>query len=105
MKKLRSMHGLKVWVLARLFLTVCLFLGWSHSVLAQVSSASIVGRIEDSSGAGVPGATMTVTSLETGVARSVTAEGDGSYRVLSLAVGRYEVKAEKAGFKVEVQSG
>ncbi len=48
---------------------------------------------------------ISVTSLETGVVRTVTAEGDGSYRVLSLPVGRYEVKAEKAGFKAEIQSG
>jgi hypothetical protein len=94
-----------MWVLMRLFLAACLLLGWSHFALAQVSSASIVGRVEDSSGAGVPGAMVSITSLETGVARSVTADAEGGYRVLSLSVGRYDVKAEKAGFKVEIQSG
>ncbi len=73
--------------------------------LAQVSSASLTGRIEDSSGAEVPGAMVSVTNLETGVVRSVATEADGSYRVLSLAVGRYEVKAEKTGFKAAVQTG
>ena len=76
---------------------VLLALAWGNCVLAQVSSTSIVGRIEDASGAGIPAAIVSVTSLETGVVRSVTTEGDGSYRVLWLPVGRYEVKAEKSG--------
>jgi len=40
----------------------------SESALAQVS-ASISGKIEDQSGAVIGGATVTVTSLETGMAR------------------------------------
>ena len=88
-----------------LLLVVLLLLVCGNFTLAQVSSGSLTGRIEDASGAGVPGAMVSVTSLETGVVRSVTTESDGSYRALSLPVGRYEVKAEKAGFKAEVQSG
>src|ERR1035437_9440361 len=49
----------------------------SHFALAQ-TSASISGRIEDVSGAGIPGATVTVTSVETGAARSVTADETGN---------------------------
>jgi hypothetical protein len=88
-----------------LLLVVLLLLACVSPAMAQVSSASLTGRIEDASGAEVPGAMVSVTSLETGVVRSVTSEADGSYRVLSLPVGRYEVKAEKAGFKAEIQSG
>ena len=91
--------------LSGIFLVVLLLMTWSNSAVAQVSLSSITGRVEDASGAEVPGAMISVTSLETGVVRTVTAEGDGSYRVLSLPVGRYEIKAEKAGFKAEIQSG
>ncbi len=76
----------------------------SESVSGQVS-ASIVGRVEDASGAGVPEAMVSVISTETGVLRQVSADSEGNYRVLSLSVGRYEVKAEKTGFKASLQSG
>jgi len=48
---------------------------------------------------------ISARNLETGAVRTVTAEADGSYRILSLPVGRYELKAEKAGFKAEIKSG
>src|SRR5580700_2715403 len=93
-----------VWGLIRLFSVALLLLTMSHSALAQVT-ASITGRVDDASGAGVPDAQVTVTSLETATARTATTDAQGGYRVPSLQIGRYEVKAEKAGFKVAVQSG
>ena len=71
---------------------------------AQVTG-SITGTIMDSSGAGIPRASVTVTELDTGLVRSLTTDERGSYRVLSLPVGRYEVKAEQAGFKTAVRTG
>src|SRR5712692_8733967 len=68
---------------------------------AQVAS-SIVGRVEDASGAGVGGAMITVKSLETGATRVVTTDDVGNFRVLSLALGPQEVKAEKTGLKAVV---
>lgn len=76
----------------------------SDSAMAQ-SSASISGRVTDSSGAVIAGTGVTLTSLETGQARSVTTDESGFYRVLSLAVGKYEVKAEKPGFQTTVRTG
>ena len=74
------------------------------AVWAQVT-ASVSGRVEDASGAAVPGASVTVTNLETGATRAAAADAAGAYRVLSLPVGRYEVKAEAAGFKAALQTG
>jgi hypothetical protein len=68
-------------------------------------SASISGKVEDASGAGIMGAAVTVRSLETGAARTVTSGADGSYRVLSVPVGAQELKAEKTGFKSAVRTG
>ncbi len=81
-----------------------LCLAGSGSALAQVA-ASISGRTEDPSGAAIPAAIVTATSLETGAARAVTTDEAGNYRVLSLPVGQYKVRAEKAGFKAVVQAG
>ncbi len=71
---------------------------------AQVT-ASISGRVEDSTGQGVGDATVTVKSLETGATRTVTTGVTGEYIVVALPLGRQEVKVEKAGFKAAIRSG
>jgi hypothetical protein len=71
---------------------------------AQVT-ASITGRVEDATGAGIGGATITVKNLETGATRVVTTSDSGNFRVLSLPLGRQEVKVEKTGFKEAVRTG
>lgn len=71
---------------------------------AQVT-ASISGRVEDASGAAVPDAAVTVTSAETGATRTVKTDSSGTYKVLSLPVGQYEIRAEMTGFKVAVRTG
>jgi hypothetical protein len=71
---------------------------------AQVG-AEISGRVEDASGSGLGGAAVTVKSVETGVTRSVTTDDTGNFRVLGLAVGPQEIRAEKKGFKSTVRTG
>jgi len=73
-------------------------------LFAQVG-ASISGRVEDGSGAGVGDATVTVKSLETGASRAVTTTAEGYFRVLSLPLGQQEVRIEKLSFKPVVRSG
>src|SRR5262249_16933170 len=46
-----------------------------------------------------------VTNEETGVTRNVTSDAEGSYQVLQIPIGRYDVKAEKMGFRTAVQTG
>ncbi len=87
-----------------LLLMTLLFVASSQLASAQVA-ASITGKIEDPSGGAIPGAAVIATSLETGATRTATADEGGNYRVLSLPVGRYEVKVEKEGFKSQVQTG
>ena len=57
--------------LSLLFAAMALFSG---AVSAQVVSAAISGKVEDPSGAGVSGATVTVKSLETGATRVARSE-------------------------------
>ena len=56
------------------------------------------GRVLDPSGAVVPGAKVTVKSLETDASRTVTTDGSGDYTALGLPLGRQEVTAESPGF-------
>ena len=72
--------------------------------LAQVT-ASIVGTVQDTTGAVVPAATVAVRNVETGAMRTVTTDDRGYYRALSLPVGRFELTAEKEGFKTQIRQG
>ena len=71
---------------------------------AQVT-ASVSGTVEDASGSAVGGATITVTSLETGGRRQTVTDASGSYSVSALPLGRTEVRAEKVGFKPVERTG
>jgi carboxypeptidase family protein len=83
---------------------VLLLLYFSGTGRGQVT-ASVSGRVEDATGGVVPGAMVTVASLETGGTRTATTGAAGTYRVLSLPVGSYEVRAQAAGFKAVLQTG
>ena len=67
--------------------------------------SGISGAVQDSSGATVPGAAVTVTNQETGLRRTIQTDERGRYRVPSLPVGRYEIRAEKEGFRTAVRTG
>src|SRR2546427_11538819 len=86
-------------------LAVLLWISFAVGTIHAQVTATVSGRVEASSGAAVPGASVTVTSLETWAGRTATTNETGTYRVLSLPVGRYEVKAELAGFKSALQTG
>src|SRR5499425_2783121 len=98
---MRSEGRVLAHALASVFFCICFATG---TIRAQVT-ASVSGRVEDSTGATIPGASVTVTSLETGAGRTATTNETGAYRVLSLPVGRYEVRAELSGFKAARQTG
>ena len=87
-----------------LFVIVTAVFTVPRPVRAQVS-ASIVGNVTDATGAAVKGASITVSSEETGATRNVTTDDAGNFRVLSLPLGPQEVKAEKPGFKSIVRKG
>ena len=72
---------------------------------AQTFRGTILGTVTDSSGAAVPGATVTIKNLGTGLVRTVTTSDDGSYTVPELPIGSYSVTAEKSGFKLGVVTG
>ncbi len=78
---------------------VCL-LTLSLSLLqAQVSSGSIAGQVADPSGAGVPGAAVTLVNQGTGVERAVKTNESGSYVFPTVPAGVYTIRAEMQGFR------
>jgi hypothetical protein len=68
-------------------------------------TASISGTVTDSSGAVVPGATVTATNVDTSITTTQTSNGQGFYSFQSLALGTYTIDVQKAGFKAYRQTG
>jgi len=66
---------------------------------AQTGAASLTGLVKDSSGAVVPGATVTATNQATNVDYTGVSNDAGNYTISSMPVGTYVVKAELARFK------
>jgi len=83
---------------------VLIALGTCLSV-AQTSTATILGTVKDTSGALVPGVSITVKHTESGLTRSVVSGERGGYNVPLLPVGAYEITTTMPGFKQQVRSG
>ena len=65
---------------------------------AQVLYGTVVGNVQDPSGAVVAGATVTVTSKETGQVREAVTSEAGDYSIPNLLPGIYDVKVTRQGF-------
>ena len=82
----------------------CLFVFLGVLAYAQVG-ATISGTVTDPSGATVSSAAITATNTETGLAREVVTDSTGHYRIVSVPLGVYEVRAAKQGFTTQVHQG
>ena len=84
-----------VWIV--IVLAACAAM--SNGTRAQALKATILGVATDSSGAAIPGATISVKNMGTGIVRTTASDDQGRYNVPDLDIGTYEVDVEKAGFK------
>jgi hypothetical protein len=66
---------------------------------AQAVTGTILGTVKDSTGAVVPGASVTVVNTGTGYSRTVVSDTHGEYAAPSIPTGTYTVSAEITGFK------
>jgi Carboxypeptidase regulatory-like domain len=66
--------------------------------------ASISGIVRDASGAGIAASSVHIKNLETGTERDVQTDEAGRFHAPSLPVGRYDVAADKPGFRTERRS-
>jgi uncharacterized surface anchored protein len=91
--------------LSRRLLQVPLVLALASSVYAQLDTATITGRVSDSTGATIANAQVKVIQKETNFQFAAVTNSEGIYRVQSLQPGTYQVTLEAAGFKRLVQDG
>ncbi len=78
---------------------------WAPLVFGQATSATLSGTVTDPQGAVVPGATVTIRSTDTNQERKVQTNDSGSYRVVGLSPGKYELRVERQGFNAEIRNG
>ena len=88
--------------LSRLVLIIPAILLCSLPVCAQKDTGAIAGTIRDSSGAVVAGADVSVRDLDRGTVFATKSSQLGEYTASPLKIGRYQVTAEKPGFKKAV---
>jgi hypothetical protein len=72
---------------------------------SQGTSTAITGTVLDPSGAALPGVSITARHVDTGTVRTTVTDERGRFVLAGLPVGRYEVRAEMAGFRTLVRSG
>ena len=75
----------------------------ARQTTAQVDQGTITGVVQDSSGAVIPGAQVTLTEINTGVVLHTTSNGSGIYVFSPIKIGNYRVNATAAGFKATTQ--
>ena len=71
----------------------------------QQATAELNGRVTDTSGAVLPGVTVTATQTGTGLERTVVTDAAGAYLITNLPPGPYRLEATLQGFRTYVQTG
>ena len=84
---------MRTWFVGLLAIVIGILL--APSAFAQ--NAQITGSVKDSSGAIIPGATVTARNVDTGLTRTAVTDETGSYTVQNLPVGPYRFEAELQG--------
>jgi len=85
-----------------LLAAMLLVLSFARPAFAQFDTGSVVGVIQDSSGAGVSGASVSAVNKATGVVYTGVSGGSGEYEIPNLHTGTYKVSAEHTGFSPAV---
>jgi hypothetical protein len=72
---------------------------------AQVLYGSVVGTVTDQTGAVVPGASVTLTNVQTGQTREAITDNAGSFSIVNVAEGTYDLSVKMTGFRTHQEKG
>jgi hypothetical protein len=95
---LKAVWMLRSHILCAVIVTVAVVAAPSMA-WGQAVTGTLLGNITDSSGAALPGVTVTATEVQTNISRTVVSNETGYYIFSSLLNGTYAVSAEVQGFK------
>jgi len=96
--------NLRIRAFATLSLALFVVLIYSAPASAQsLTTGALTGTVTDQTGAVVPGAKITCTNVDSGTVQTTTTNTAGTYHLPLLEPGRYHVRVEATGFRVEEQ--
>src|SRR6185437_17147523 len=95
-KSLRATRG-------RILMVFVMVMGITVLAKAQSDTGRVVGTVADTTGAYVPGATVTLTNTDTGVTETRTTGNAGEFTFPALPRGHYSVTGTASGFASTVQ--
>ncbi|PYX77284.1 MAG: TonB-dependent receptor, partial [Acidobacteria bacterium] len=72
--------------------------------LAQIQNGQFTGVVMDPSGAVIPGATLTIKNLETGLTLTTISNDSGLYTAQEVPIGSYKITVEVRGFKTVIKT-
>jgi hypothetical protein len=101
----RGLLGGKMNRLARVACSTVIALILSPAAIAQNATGDIVGTVTDSTGAILPGATVTLINTGTRDTRTFTTNSSGSYVFPNLQPGDYSISVAMSGFKTITTTG
>ncbi|MEJ7616153.1 MAG: carboxypeptidase-like regulatory domain-containing protein [Pyrinomonadaceae bacterium] len=88
-----------LWLIGLFFL-----IAQGHA-LAQNTSASLNGEVQDEKEAAIPGASVTLKNVDTGIALEIASDTSGYYTFLNLPAANYELRISANGFQTYLQTG
>ena len=88
------------WLLAVLVALLSTAPAWAQTITGRID-----GRVTDSSGAVLPGATISIVNTGTGLTITQVTDDNGTYTATNLPVGNYTVSAELEGFRRAQRTG
>src|SRR6185436_4372859 len=93
------------WVLVLALILAVLIMASPSASSAQVLTGTLLGTVSHAQGAGVPGATATVTETGTNISRTAQTNSSGNYIFSNLKDGRYRLVVEMPGFRKVQRDG
>jgi hypothetical protein len=95
---------IKVWMAVTLA-WMALVIAFPTPILAQITAGRIGGTVTDTTGASVPGASVTVIDSATGISQTVKSGSSGDYLFQAVYPGVYTLKAQAPGFQQFIDNG
>ncbi len=93
------MKNICIRLFTKLSITIFALSFLTFSIFSQdLDTVTISGKITDSNGAALPGATVTTSLDSTGAERNAITNEDGRFRIIQLTPGTYSLKVEAKGF-------
>ncbi|HEY0262971.1 MAG TPA: TonB-dependent receptor [Granulicella sp.] len=90
--------------LVRVVLVLCVLAGMPVVAVAQSDTGRVVGSVVDTTGALIPGASLTLTNTDTGAKATRTTGDDGNFTFAALQRGHYSLAASMSGFDAQQQT-